>query len=307
MSQYLRLDRVHMKADFPLRHFPIGHDIHDHPLFQLPRLVELARRLDRDRIEYSSGEVKPNQNPETVPKLDMTAEETIRRIEECNAWMVIKNVEEDPEYRRFIEGCLAEVRDAATKAGAVPEDMDDIRGFLFISSANSVTPFHVDAEHNMFVQIHGDKFFHVFENSDRTLVSEEAMEISPSKHRNQHYEDGYEERGKVYAMREGDGVFLPYMWPHWVRTGNRYSISLAITWKTPTVIRLNKIRFMNGFLRRIGMPQAAPDVHPAYDNAKVLAYDTANAVLDPLRRSERTRRFIRQVLFGRKANYYYEA
>ena len=38
-------------------------------------------------------------------------EDTIRRIEECNAWMVIKNVEEDSEYRRFIEGCLADPTD----------------------------------------------------------------------------------------------------------------------------------------------------------------------------------------------------
>ncbi len=306
MNTHLLLDRTHLATRFPDKPFPLRHRLQDHPLFALPRLVDLARQMERDRIEYSSGDLSPDQKPDDIPKIDLSAEETIRQIEHCHAWMVIKNIESDPEYRRFLEGMLREAHDHALTSGKKPEPMSDIRGFVFVSSANSVTPFHVDAEHNMFVQIHGDKFMHIFENEDRSLVSEEAMEISPSKHRNQHYEEAFEGRAKVYAMREGDGVFLPYMWPHWVRTGDRYSVSVAITWKTPSVERLNKIRFMNGFLRRVGIPQAAPDARPRLDGIKVAAFDALQAVVEPLRKSERSRRFIRQILFGRKANYYYE-
>ena len=43
------------------------------------------------------------------------------------------------------------------------------------------------------------------------------------------------------------------------------------------------------------------------DREKVLAHDAAYALIDPLRKSERARRVLRQVLFGRKANYYYKA
>ena len=211
--------------------------------------------MPRDRIEYNSGKVLPGQKPEDIPTIDMPPAQVIERIETANAWMVIKGVEQDPDYAAILKTF---VDDAQAAAGKKAGDYSDLQGFIFVSSANSTTPFHVDAEENILIQIRGDKFVHIFDNGDRSLVSEEAMEISPSKHRNQHYEPGYEARAQVFEMKEGDAVHLPYLWPHWVRTGGRYSVSMAMTWKTPEVNRLNKIRFMNGTLRRFGMPQAGP-------------------------------------------------
>ncbi|HTN96063.1 MAG TPA: cupin-like domain-containing protein, partial [Nordella sp.] len=190
-------------------------------------------------------------------------------------------------------------------AGKRADEYSDLQGYIFVSSANSTTPFHVDAEENILIQIRGDKFVHIFENGDRSLISEEALEISPSKHRNQHYDPSFEARAEVFAMKEGDAVHLPYMWPHWVRTGGRYSVSMAMTWKTPEVNRLNKIRLMNGTLRHFGWPQRPPGVSPAMDAMKVAAHDAMRAVIDPLRKSEGMRRLLRGAIYGKKANYYY--
>lgn len=304
MSDLLQLPMDHLEKDFPNRPFGLGHDLADHPLFALPRLVELANAMDRDRIEYNSGDLEPNQSADDIPKVSLSIEETIRQIENCHAWMVIKNVENDPDYRAFLETALAELSEAA---GEGADFVQDIQGFIFVSSANSTTPFHIDAEENFLLQIRGDKFLHVFENEDRSVISEENMEISPSKHRNQVYRPAFEARAQVFEMSEGDGAFLPYMWPHWVRTGGRYSVSIAVTWKSPRVQRLNKIRTLNAMLRNLGMPQPAPGEVRWWDGVKVAAYDAAFMIINPLRKSERSRRFIRQVLFGRKANYYYEA
>ena len=303
MTGLLNLPKDKMAGEFPERPFAIGHDLADHPLFALPRLIELANSMDRDRIEYSSGDLQPNQAAYDAPKIDLSVEETIRQIEHCHAWMVIKNVEHDREYRGFLEAALAEVPGAA---GRGDDLIQDIQGFIFVSSANSTTPFHIDAEENFLLQIKGDKFLHMFDNEDRTLISERDMEISPSKHRNQEYRPEFENRAQVFEMSEGDGAFLPYMWPHWVRTGERYSISIAVTWKSPRVQRFNKIRFINAMLRNIGLPQAGPGQAPMWDGIKVAAYDAAFMVINPLRKAEWSRRLIRQVLFGRKANYYYE-
>jgi len=215
---------------------------------------------------------------------------------------VIKNVEEDPEYRRLLE---AFVGDANLAAGRRPGDFADLEGFIFISSARATTPFHIDAEENILIQIHGDKFVRTFDNGDRRLISEEAMEISPSKHRNQTYELWYEERATLHTLKPGDALHMPYMIPHWVSTGDIISISMAMTWKTPDVLRLNKIRLMNGTLRRFGLPQKAPGLSPAMDAVKVFAHDTMRAVIDPLRRSEAARRLLRGLIYGRNANYYY--
>ncbi len=283
--------------------FALGHSLSGHPLFALPRLVELAQSMPRDRVEFNSGKLQPGMRPEDVPTLDMAPEDVIRRIEHHNAWMVIKGVEDDPEYRGLLHGFLNEVAQAA---GFNPKMFSDLKGFLFISSANATTPFHIDAEENILVQIRGDKFVHIFDNKDRKLVGEEAMEISPSKHRNQPYAESFEARAKVFSLAEGAAVHIPYMWPHWVRTGDRYSISMAMTWKTPEVLRSNKIRLMNGSLRRFGLPQKAPGASPVLDQAKVFAHDATRMVLDPLRKSEGIRRFLRGAIYGKEANYYYK-
>lgn len=285
-----------LKAPFALKH-----GLSDHPAFSLDRLVRLAQSMPRDRIEYNSGKLMPGQSPDTIPTIDMPPEEVVRRIERANAWMVIKNVEHEPEYFEVLK---AFVDAAQMAAGKRANDYSDLQGFIFVSSANATTPFHVDAEENILIQIKGDKFVHIFDNRDCALISEEAMEISPSKHRNQHYEPSFEERAEVFAMKEGDAVHLPYMWPHWVRTGGRYSISMAMTWKTPQVSRLNKIRLMNGTLRRYGLPQNGPGVSAMGDAAKVVAHDAMRAVIDPLRKSETARRFLRGMIYGKNANYY---
>lgn len=297
-----RIDGSEARECFHNAPFGLGHDLSDHPLFGLSRLVALAQSMPRDKVEFNSGKLAPGTRPEDVPSLDMAPEDVIRRIEHHNAWMVIKSVEEDGEYRRLLHDFLGEVAGAA---GFDPDMFSDLKGFLFVSSANATTPFHIDAEENILVQIRGDKFVHIFDNRDRLLVGEEAMEISPAKHRNQHYEEGFEARAKVFALAEGSAVHIPYMWPHWVRTGGRYSISMAMTWKTPEVLRLNKIRLVNGSLRRFGLPQRPPGVAPVLDAAKVVAHDAMRMALDPLRKSEGARRLLRGAIYGKKANYYY--
>jgi Cupin-like domain len=281
--------------------FTLKHGLADHPLFKLPRLVALAKSMPRDRIEYNSGKVAVGVRPENVPKIDMAAEDVIRTIETANAWMVIKFVQDDPEYRALLAQFVEEANAAAGKS---PSDYSDLEGFIFVSSAKATTPFHMDAEENILIQIKGDKFVRTFENADRRLVSEEAMEIAPSKHRNQPYEEWFEERATLHSLKPGDAVHMPYMIPHWVSTGDSYSISMAMTWKTPEVNRLNKVRWMNAALRQIGLPQHPPGISPAKDRVKIFAHDAIRAVLDPLRKSEKIRTFLRGLIYGKNANYY---
>lgn len=308
MTAMLQFDTDTFSADFPHRPFAIGHGLSDHPLLSLQALVALARRMDRDRIEYNSGKLQPNQRPEDTPGIDMAPDEVVRRIEDAGAWLVLKNVETMPQYRMLLETALTDLACQQGFSSLKQAGISDVQGFIFVSSAGSVTPFHVDYEHNFFVHLHGPKAMHIFDNEDRSLVSEEALETSPGKHRNLQYRDEFETRATVFRFKPGQGVFLPYIWPHWVETGtNGYTISMAVTWKTPEVLRDNKLRVVNAVLRNLGAPQDAPGRHPAFDTAKVMAYTAARAVIDPLRGSERSRRFLRGLIFGRKANYYYGA
>jgi hypothetical protein len=297
------IDAATAKAKFLKEAFTLRHSLVDHPLFALPKLVELAKSMPRDQIEYNSGEVAVGAKPEDVPKIDKSPEDVIRSIETENAWMVIKRVEKHPAYRSILENFVREANIAADRPA---NEATDIEGFIFVSSANATTPFHIDAEENILIQIKGDKFVRTFDNADRGLVGEEEMEISPSKHRNLPYDDWFESRATLHSLKPGEAVHMPYMIPHWVSTGKSYSISMAMTWKTPEVLRLNKIRTMNGTLRRFGLPQHPPGAAPTLDAAKVLVHDCVHAVLEPLRKSEWMRKTLRGLIYGKKANYYLE-
>jgi hypothetical protein len=130
------------------------------------------------------------------------------------------------------------------------------------------------------------------------------MEISPSRHRNMKYEPWFEERATLHSLKPGDALHMPYLVPHWVSTGKSYSISMAMTWKTPEVLRQNKIRLINGTMRDYGFPLRPPGASPAADAFKVLVHDGVRLVLDPLRRSERLRILLRRMIYGKQANYY---
>ncbi len=79
-----------------------------------------------------------------------------------------------------------------------------------------------------------------------------------TKHRNLKYDESFAPRGEEFHLFAGDGCYVPYQWPHWVRTAGSFSISMAITWKTREVRRLNDLHFFNSMLRGIGLPQQPP-------------------------------------------------
>src|SRR3954454_24309521 len=125
-----------------------------------------------------------------------------------------------------------------------------------------------------------------------------------TKHRNLRYEESFAARGTEFHLFAGDGCYVPYQWPHWVRTANGYSISLAITWKTREVRRLNDLHFFNSMLRGIGLPQQQPGVQPVGDAIKLAFYRTVVTAIKPLRASLDMRRVLHRIALGKRANYY---
>src|SRR5205085_2397567 len=105
----LDIDAARFREDFDRRPFLIGHHLCDHPLFTLPRLIELSRKLPEKHVEYNGGNIPISLDPARTPRTGLGVDETIRRIEECCSWMVLKYVEADDEYRALLHRCLAEV------------------------------------------------------------------------------------------------------------------------------------------------------------------------------------------------------
>jgi hypothetical protein len=293
-----------LRRDFPLRPFAIRHRLAGHPLLTLPQIAQLATELPRDLIEYNSGNVAISQDPDAIPSIDLDPVEVVKRIETAGAWMVLKRVENSPAYRRLLEDTLLPVARARGCNSLRDAGFEQIEGYIFVSSPNSTTPFHLDSEDNFFVQVHGEKYFTIFDNSDRAIASDDEIERSMTKHRNLKYDEQLAARGMEFHLFGGDGCYVPYQWPHWVRTAGEHSISLAITWKTREVRRNNDLHFFNSMLRGIGLPQRPPGQQPARDAIKLAFYRTAMAVIRPLRSSHVMRRLLRRIALGKRANYY---
>ena len=147
-------------TDFPLKPFAIRHRLAGHALFELPRIIDLLRTLPRDQIEFNSGKVEIGQDPDKMPLFEMEPVEVIRRIQTASAWMVLKRVESEPAYRKVLEDALLAVAMHNGHSSLRDAGFYDIRGFMFVSSPNSTTPFHIDGEDNVFVQIHGSSVPH---------------------------------------------------------------------------------------------------------------------------------------------------
>src|SRR5437660_9672436 len=100
VAPVITADHDALRRDFPLKPFAIRHKLSGHPLLTLPRIAKLASELPRDLIEYNSGNVAISQDPDAIPAVDLNPIEVVRQIETAGAWMVLKRIENAPEYRR---------------------------------------------------------------------------------------------------------------------------------------------------------------------------------------------------------------
>jgi hypothetical protein len=172
--------------------------------------VQLATKLPRGLIEYHSGKAAISQDPDATPSVDLDPLELVKGIETAGAWTVLKRVENSPEYRQLLEHALLSVARARGYNSLLDAGFEQLEGFLFISPPNSTMPFHLDSEDNFFVQIHGEKFFTIFDNTDRGIVSEDEIERSMTTHRNLKYDEGFASRGTEFQLFAGDGCYVPY-------------------------------------------------------------------------------------------------
>ncbi|WP_165793603.1 cupin-like domain-containing protein [Hyphococcus luteus] len=248
---------------YPASPATLQHRLAGHPLFAMHRLTTLARALPADRIEYNSGDLPIGQDPGETPMNGLSAEETLRRIAENKSWMVLKNIERDPYYARLLNACLDELAPVTAQTTGA---MHKREGFIFISSPGSVTPFHMDPEHNILMQIRGAKTFRIFPAA-RDFVSDEQHEAfhRAGGHRNLPYKEDFDDCATAYKLFPGDALYAPVKAPHWVRVGPDVSISLSITWRSEASDAEASLRRANGWLRAHGIAPPAPGAVPLHD------------------------------------------
>ena len=248
---FLKFEREQMRTRFDREPFIVGHALCDHPLLQLPRLIKLAGALPEQSVEYNAGNIDVNQDKASTPRTGLGIEETLRRLEECNSWMVLKNVEQDPEYAALLDTCLDQVQ---MEIEQICPGMAGRKAYIFISSPGAITPYHVDFEYNFLLQIRGDKFMTVYNAFDRSLLSEEQRENAANgAPRNLPFRDEFLAQGTRFHLQPGDALHVPLSSPHWVKVGSSVSISFSITFHSQVSDRRIGAHRTNSLLRRLGL------------------------------------------------------
>jgi hypothetical protein len=270
MSVFNGSSRGVLAGAYPEQPTLLDHGLTDHPLLQLDALAALAQRIRPVDAEYNRGDLPVGIDPDETPSNGLSAEETIRSIEQCGSWMVLKFVEQDPLYRALLAETLGELEGVVRPStGAMLKQ----EAFIFISSPGAVTPFHFDPEHNILLQIRGSKVMTIFPAADEALVSGEQHEaFHNGGHRNLAWRDDFAAHGREFPLAPGQAVYVPVKSPHWVKNGPDVSISFSITWRSEWSFREEYARRMNALLRKSGLSPASPKRYPHQNHLKSLGY-----------------------------------
>jgi len=258
--------------------FSLNHNLADHPLFALPRLVELAKNTAQQRpecVHFDVGASSVGQRWDQTSASEWPVDETIRRIKTAAAWIVIRQAHLDPGYSDVLQACLEELLQNCDPD--LKKQIKSTEAIIFITSPNRLTTYHIDRECNFLLQVRGEKTMYVFDRNDREILPEEEIERFWSVDNNAAvYKPQYQDRAFPFLLKPGNGLHIPINSPHWLQNGNDISISLNINLQFHERVAGNLYR-ANYVLRRMGITPARPGRSRVRDAIKARLATAVNA------------------------------
>lgn len=251
----------------------IAHALTGHPLLTLEALAGACERMNPAHLLRHAAR---NRNGHGFTPAEPTGEliaDTVRNIAGASRYVMMSLVEQLPEYAALMRATIGELEPAIRAATGEPLRP---RAFLFISSPNTLAPFHFDAEYNVLFQIAGRKLFTVYRP-----VAPWLSDVA-----NEHYhvtgdnllpwDEQFRGQGETFVLDPGAALFVPYRWPHWIEVGDEPSVSLSFTWTSRAGYEQDDAYRLNAWLRRFGLDPAAPAPLPARAAVKSVAWRVLN-------------------------------
>lgn len=272
MVLLLEIDSRSFTDRFSERSFAVRHSLADHPLFSLDAIARLADELPSPSVWRRKGDRKVDVAGEGEEVDEGPPSETVRNIESNGRWVMLRFIEQVPEYAALVNSCLDEVEPFLSgREGGMRER----NGYLFLSSPNAVTPVHFDSEHNLLLHIRGRKEVSVCEFADDGRRQEALNRFWDGA---QPDFSALAEDSRTYDLSPGDGVYIAPFLPHWVQNGDGVSISLSIPFRTKTSEINEHVGWVNARLRRLRLsPRPAGRSQPL-DHAKSTAFKAGRKV-----------------------------
>lgn len=259
----------------------LSHDFSKHTGLQFDALRQLALRVSA----RNTGQVKfINPGAQLTSKFELatgsydgkTIDEIFDTLDTPGTWIAIYEAQTDPAFRRVVEEVIDSTRHLLT---GLDSKIFDIDAYIFISRAPSLTPFHIDREHNFLLQIHGAKRLSVWDPDDRQAVSETAVEEWIVEQTLKHVtfsEDKITHAAFDGQLNAGQGLFMPSTSAHMTRTETAsttdpVSATVGFVFYTAATRKRANIYAMNTVLRRLGFEPGPPGRNAVIDTLKYFA------------------------------------
>jgi len=264
---WLDFDWGTFRTNYNWRPFQFAHRLAQHPLMDLAELKALTLRMPPRDILHRAGVVPVGADFDHVASQNpngLTIADTVNRLVETRSSITINTPEKDPKYRPLINEILDEIR-------FFTDDLDSpmtyTAAYFFIAAPGSITPYHMDREMNFLIHLRGPKVMRLWDPSvlgeqERDVLFKRRDLARPS------YRTELEAQAMVYDLAAGTGVHHPFIAPHWAKTGEDLSISLAVTFRTERSDRITRLHTINHALRRIGLRPKPVGLSEARDELK---------------------------------------
>ncbi len=261
-------------ASFDRAPFSFGHTLHLSDKFTLPALDALAiRRANTQNWFYLEGGATEAGAKWKPGSTELPVRQALERLEDDHLWIVLKRLQEDPEYAEVLRQCTEEL--SALVGFPMLDLYRDPVMTVLITSPGRITPCHCDGDANLLMQLSGSKTVFIANGDDRELLSDEALDRFWSGDTQPiQFTPLMQERAWRFVLEPGRGVSNPVIFPHWVENGREISISVSVNYKRRED-HTSDVHKVNWKLRRLGLVPAAPGRSVLLDETKSALYRTA--------------------------------
>jgi len=252
------VDRAKFAENFNRRPFMLDHSLSGHPAFTMDRLHSLLERSlpIPNKVYWNAGKKRIDQRWDDRPGRDFSIDEAFRRIRETDAWIIIFGADRDPEIHELLEKGLAEVQEMT----GIPlsKEAKSRQSIIFITSPHRITEYHIDRECSLLLQVYGKKTIHIFDQTDREVLSEDELERFWTADTNAAvYKPHLQNRANSFLLEPGKAVHIPINAPHWLENGDDISVSVNQNFEFLDQ-KLGNVYRANYYARKMGFHPLPP-------------------------------------------------
>ncbi|MBE9118922.1 hypothetical protein IQ249_23825 [Lusitaniella coriacea LEGE 07157] len=228
---------------YPTQLFKFIHSIESNDLLLLNEIIKAAAELPTNFVEYYTF-------PFQISKLP--CQDIKQILISKKAWIILRHLEYIPRYNILMSQLLNELKLSELK---ISNKFFNPASFIFISSPNFITPFHIDPEHNFLFQITGKKEVLVNDASVSPLITSSEIEdfYADEFGYSLSFSPDYLAGLTPIKLDAGEGVYIPFTFPHMVFNGNDISISYSLTFRTKMSEHHRRVHLANRALGLLGL------------------------------------------------------